>query len=79
MFQLEAVATTDGELYGRRGFPVSCRVAGDVCPDHEAMVALGGAWEWAKEQRLDLLAIETAGLCDRCSPFLAKALAAMGH
>jgi Ni2+-binding GTPase involved in maturation of urease and hydrogenase len=75
VFKLDAVATTDEDLYRRRGFPVACRVAGDVCPDHEAMVSLGGAWEWAREQRLDLLAIETAGLCDRCSPFLARALA----
>lgn len=75
VFKLDAQSTTDMRLFEEKGFAVMCRVSGDVCPDHEAMVALGESWEWAKSHNMDMLVVETAGLCDRCSPFLARALA----
>ena len=75
VFKLDALSTSDRDRFEARGFPADCHTAGDVCPDHEAMVVLGRAWEWARGQRLGLLVFETAGLCDRCSPFLKKALA----
>lgn len=75
VLKLDAVASDDEAAYRSRGIPARLQVAGDVCPDHEAMVALGPALEWAREQRLQVLVIETAGLCDRCSPFLRRALA----
>lgn len=75
VLKLDAVASGDEEVYRARGIPALLQVAGDVCPDHEAMVALGPALRWAREQHLELLVIETAGLCDRCSPYLRRALA----
>jgi len=75
VFKLDAVDASDGELYSARGWPSMSVCAGDVCPDHEAMVRLGDAWNWARGVGLDLLVMETAGLCDRCSPFLRRALA----
>jgi len=75
VLKMDAVASTDDQAYRAQGIPARLQVAGDICPDHEAMVALGPALRWAKEQGLDLLLVETAGLCDRCSPFLQRALA----
>ena len=74
VLKLDAVASSDAERYRLLGIPARMQVAGPICPDHEAMVALGPAVQWAKDLRLDLLVIETAGLCDRCSPFLRRAL-----
>jgi len=75
VFKLDAVDAGDGALYQARGWPAMAETAGDVCPDHEAMVRLGPAWQWARAQKLDLLVVETAGLCDRCSPYLRRTLA----
>jgi len=75
VFKLDAVGTADEGRYRSAGFPAGSRVSGDVCPDHEAMVWMGRAWEWARGMKLGLLVLETAGLCDRCTPYLRKALA----
>jgi Ni2+-binding GTPase involved in maturation of urease and hydrogenase len=75
VLKLDAVTSYDAGRYEALGIPARMQVAGEICPDHEAMVSLGPALAWARECRLDLLVIETAGLCDRCSPFLRRALA----
>jgi Ni2+-binding GTPase involved in maturation of urease and hydrogenase len=76
VFKMDAVDSGDQKVFEARGLPAMTRVAGDLCPDHEAMVTLGPALQWARARHLDLLVMETAGLCDRCSPFLKRALAA---
>ena len=76
VFKMDAVDSGDQQVFESRGIPAMTRVAGDICPDHEALVALGPALQWARGQGLDLLVMETAGLCDRCSPFLKRALSA---
>ncbi len=44
--------------------------AGDLCPDHAEVMILKDVLKWAKEVKSDLLIIESAGLCLRCSPYL---------
>ena len=44
--------------------------AGDLCPDHAEVMILSDAIKWAKSKNTDLLIIESAGLCLRCSPYL---------
>lgn len=48
--------------------------AGDLCPDHAEVMILTDAIKWAQEINTDLLIIESAGLCLRCSPFLNQGL-----
>ncbi len=43
-------------------------LSGRVCPDHFLAAEAGKLAEWA-EARAELLLVETAGLCARCSPF----------
>ena len=43
-------------------------VSARVCPDHFLATEAGKLAEWA-ETKSDLLLVETAGLCARCSPF----------
>lgn len=48
--------------------------AGDLCPDHAEVMILTDAIKWAKDINSDLLIVESAGLCLRCSPYLNQGL-----
>ncbi len=48
--------------------------SGDLCPDHAGVMVLGDAVEWAEDNDADLLIVESAGLCLRCSPYLNQGL-----
>jgi Ni2+-binding GTPase involved in maturation of urease and hydrogenase len=44
--------------------------SGELCPDHCNVMVLGDALEWARKADCDVLLVETAGLCLRCSPYV---------
>ena len=44
--------------------------SGELCPDHCNVMVLGDALIWAKKGGNDVLLVETAGLCLRCSPYV---------
>lgn len=44
--------------------------SGELCPDHCNVMVLGDAIQWAGRNRCDVLLVETAGLCLRCSPYV---------
>ncbi len=46
----------------------------ELCPDHCNVLILGDAINWAKENKSDILIVETAGLCLRCSPYITESL-----
>jgi Ni2+-binding GTPase involved in maturation of urease and hydrogenase len=46
----------------------------DLCPDHCNVLILGDAIKWAEESHADILLVETAGLCLRCSPYIEGSL-----
>lgn len=46
----------------------------DLCPDHCNVIVLGDAIKWAKDEGADILFVETAGLCLRCSPYIESSL-----
>jgi len=48
--------------------------SGDLCPDHAEVMVLGDAVSWAESLKSDLLMVESAGLCLRCSPYLNQGL-----
>jgi Ni2+-binding GTPase involved in maturation of urease and hydrogenase len=56
------------------GIPSKKIYSGDLCPDHCTVVVLGDAIRWAKQCGADLLIVETAGLCLRCSPYIESSL-----
>lgn len=75
VFKVDPRPSYEVEFFARHGIAAYLHASGDVCPDHEAMVALATASRWASKNKLDILAIETGGLCHRCSPFLRRFLA----
>lgn len=48
--------------------------AGDLCPDHAEVMIIIEAIKWAESINADLLIVESAGLCLRCSPYLNQGL-----
>jgi Ni2+-binding GTPase involved in maturation of urease and hydrogenase len=74
-FKMDVVkAYEDVELKDEYGIETKKIYSGDLCPDHAEVMVLPDAYEWADEKQADLLIIESAGLCLRCSPFLSKGL-----
>jgi Ni2+-binding GTPase involved in maturation of urease and hydrogenase len=62
-------ASEDEELAREFGIPVKKVYSGDLCPDHAGMMIVPDAVSWAGSEHADLLIIESAGLCLRCTPY----------
>jgi Ni2+-binding GTPase involved in maturation of urease and hydrogenase len=52
------------------GIPTRKVYSGELCPDHCNVMVLGDALRWARKSGCDVLLVETAGLCLRCSPYV---------
>ena len=52
------------------GIPTRKVYSGELCPDHCNVMVLGDALTWARNAQCDVLFVETAGLCLRCSPYV---------
>ena len=57
-------------LYEKAGILVKKGLSGSVCPDHFFASNIEEVVQWGKTNNLDLLITESAGLCNRCSPYL---------
>jgi Ni2+-binding GTPase involved in maturation of urease and hydrogenase len=63
-------AEEDEQFAKEFGIPTRKVYSGELCPDHCNVMVLGDALEWARKQDCDVLLVETAGLCLRCSPYV---------
>lgn len=62
-------------LLGREfSIPTRKIYSGELCPDHCSVMVLGDALAWAGKEGVDVLLVETAGLCLRCSPYVDQGL-----
>ena len=75
VFKIDTQANADERTYRKRSIIATTHWVDTMCPDHEAMSVIEKAWDWACASKLDVLIIETAGLCFRCAPFLERPLA----
>ena len=61
----------EDEAFAREfAIPTRKVYSGDLCPDHCNVMVLGDALKWAEKAGADVLIVETAGLCLRCSPYV---------
>jgi len=61
----------EDEIFAKECGILSKKVySGELCPDHCNVMVLGDAIEWASGKNADVLLVETAGLCLRCSPYV---------
>jgi Ni2+-binding GTPase involved in maturation of urease and hydrogenase len=62
------------ELAAEFSIPTKKVYSGDLCPDHTGILVLADALTWAEEEKADLLIVESAGLCLRCTPYTTQSL-----
>jgi len=63
-------AEEDEQFAREFGIPTRKVYSGALCPDHCNVMVLGDALAWAGKAGADVLLVETAGLCLRCSPYV---------
>lgn len=68
--KLDCLSTHDDILYRKKGIEVKVGLAGNLCPDHYFVVNIEDCLQWGKRKNLDILISESAGLCNRCSPYI---------
>jgi Ni2+-binding GTPase involved in maturation of urease and hydrogenase len=73
--KIDVQFTDEDEVLGKEfGIQTSKVYSGELCPDHCNVTVLGDAVDWALERSSDILIVETAGLCLRCSPYIENSL-----
>jgi Ni2+-binding GTPase involved in maturation of urease and hydrogenase len=61
----------EDEIFAQEfGIPTRKVYSGELCPDHCNVMVLGDAIQWAVRAGCNVLLVETAGLCLRCSPYV---------
>jgi Ni2+-binding GTPase involved in maturation of urease and hydrogenase len=68
--KFDCLSTIDGESYDRAGIQSAVGLSGNLCPDHFFASNIEESLAWADRRGLPLLIIESAGLCNRCSPHI---------
>jgi len=68
--KFDCLYTDDDILYEKAHIPVKKGLSGSLCPDHYFASNIEEAVNWGNKQELDLLITESAGLCNRCSPYI---------
>ncbi|MDX9917380.1 MAG: GTP-binding protein [Gudongella sp.] len=68
--KFDCLSTDDDILYEKAGIPVKKGLSGALCPDHYFASNIEEVVQWGIKSELDLLITESAGLCNRCSPYI---------
>ncbi len=68
--KFDCLFTDDDELYAKADIPVKKGLSGSLCPDHFFVSNIEEILQWGLEANLDILVSESAGLCNRCSPYI---------
>ncbi|WP_373214760.1 GTP-binding protein [Peptostreptococcus anaerobius] len=68
--KFDCLYTDDDILYEKIGIPVRKGLSGALCPDHFFVSNIEEVVKWGVDNGLDLLITESAGLCNRCSPYI---------
>ncbi len=68
--KFDCLYTDDDILYEKAGILVQKGLSGSLCPDHFFASNVEEVVQWGRKNNLDLLITESAGLCNRCSPYL---------
>lgn len=68
--KFDCLYTDDDELYRKAGIPVKKGLSGALCPDHFFVSNIEEVVQWGNSIGLDMLITESAGLCNRCSPYI---------
>lgn len=68
--KFDCLYTDDDIMYEKAGVPVKKGLSGSLCPDHFFVSNIEEVVQWGIKENLDFLITESAGLCNRCSPYI---------
>ena len=68
--KFDCLNSFDQIRYKENDIPIQVGFSGKICPDHFFISNIEDAVDWAKHKKLDILITESAGLCNRCSPYI---------
>ena len=68
--KFDCLTSFDHLRYREAGIPVVTGFSGKTCPDHYFVSNIEDAVAWGIERGLSVLITESAGLCNRCSPYI---------
>ena len=73
--KLDCLVTQDAKIFREAGIEDSAQgLSGSLCPDHFFAGNVPRLIEWGQGRALDYLFLESAGLCNRCSPHIRGSL-----
>lgn len=68
--KFDCLSTDDRQLYESNGVVARTGLSGSLCPDHYFVSNIEECVAWGVDKNFDILFIESAGLCNRCSPHI---------
>ena len=68
--KFDCLTSFDHLRYREAGVPVVTGFSGATCPDHYFVSNIEDAVAWGKKKGMEWLITESAGLCNRCSPYI---------
>jgi len=68
--KFDCLYTDDDVIYEKAGIPVKKGLSGALCPDHYFISNIEEVTKWGVDNEFDILISESAGLCNRCSPYI---------
>jgi Ni2+-binding GTPase involved in maturation of urease and hydrogenase len=68
--KFDCFTSFDNLRYTEAGIPVETGFSGKICPDHYFVSNIEDAIQWGVQSKFNILITESAGLCNRCSPYI---------
>lgn len=68
--KFDCLTSFDNLRYEEKGIAVKTGFSGKLCPDHFFVSNIEAAVKWGIQLGFQFLITESAGLCNRCSPYL---------
>ncbi|AFM01901.1 Ni2+-binding GTPase, urease/hydrogenase maturation protein [Desulfitobacterium dehalogenans ATCC 51507] len=68
--KFDCLTSFDNLSYEEAGIPVQIGFSGKICPDHFFVSNIEDAVQWGMQSGFEMLITESAGLCNRCSPYI---------
>jgi Ni2+-binding GTPase involved in maturation of urease and hydrogenase len=68
--KFDCLTSFDNLTYQEAGIPVQTGFSGKICPDHYFVSNIEDSVQWGRQSGFEMLITESAGLCNRCSPYV---------
>ena len=70
VIKFDCLTSFDQIRYDEKEIPNHVGYSGKICPDHFYVANIDEAVRWGVRKGLDVMITESAGLCNRCAPYI---------